>query len=147
MNTDTCVVCVQSICCSSSGRKVSSSFPAFLRVACNPSTFFRYALSRVFLADYPPLMVLHNSFKVVFCRSSRGSVPSVRHHPCLIWHAVLFVCHLLSLNVYASFVSSLIFRAKMGWIDFHVYMSGLGLIYPAISRWSRCTPSLRTGNV
>jgi hypothetical protein len=33
------------------------------------------------------------------------------------------------------------------WIDFHIYMSGLGLIYLVILRWSRCTPGLRTGNV
>ncbi len=33
------------------------------------------------------------------------------------------------------------------WIDFHVYISGLGLIHLAILRWSRCTPSLWTGNV
>jgi hypothetical protein len=31
--------------------------------------------------------------------------------------------------------------------DFHVYMSGLRLIYLAMLRWSRCTPSLRTGNM
>jgi hypothetical protein len=33
------------------------------------------------------------------------------------------------------------------WIGFHIYLSGLGLIYLIILRWSRCTPGLRTGNV
>ncbi len=36
---------------------------------------------------------------------------------------------------------------KSVWFDLRVYMSGLGQIYLAILRWSRCTPSLRTGNV
>jgi hypothetical protein len=26
------------------------------------------------------------------------------------------------------------------WIDFHIYMSGLGLIYLVLLRWSRCRP-------
>jgi hypothetical protein len=33
------------------------------------------------------------------------------------------------------------------WIDSHVYMFGLGLIYLSTLWWSRCTPSLRTGNI
>ncbi len=33
------------------------------------------------------------------------------------------------------------------WIDSHIYVSGVGLTYLVILRWSRCTPSLRTGDV
>jgi hypothetical protein len=32
------------------------------------------------------------------------------------------------------------------WIDFHIYMSGLGLIYLVLLRWSRCTPGLSDWN-
>jgi hypothetical protein len=33
------------------------------------------------------------------------------------------------------------------WVDSHVYMLGLGLVYLFILRWSRCTPSLQAGNL
>jgi hypothetical protein len=79
------------------------------------------------LAIQPPLLITE---KHIDCVTRRGQQSALQ---------LLCDLHILSYVLLNAFL------IKHG--NKHVYMSGLGLIYLVLLRWSRCTPGLRTGNV